>query len=198
MPTRFIQRRSALGPNDRSLANANAIFVDSDDNQIKHTTGASGTTTAVVATRNPAAIAAGSTLTISADTHGDRIVLLDTAAGSTITLPAATGSGLRVKFVVSITPTSNQHRINVTGDDAFFGTIVMSTDSDSADLAVVAWESGPTVSDADRINLNGTTTGGDKGDWVEVIDIATDSWHVAGTVTGTGAEATPFATGAVS
>mgnify|MGYP001609688068 CR=1 FL=1 len=45
MPTRFIQRRAALAPDDISKPNANAIFIDSDDNQLKFTTGTSGTTT---------------------------------------------------------------------------------------------------------------------------------------------------------
>jgi len=99
---------------------------------------------------------------------------------------------------VTVTPTSNQHRIDVTGDDAFFGTLVADTDSDSVDLGTITWPSGPTVTDADRIDLNGTTTGGRKGDWIEVIDIAADSWHVSGTITQSGTEATPFATGAVS
>ena len=52
MPTRFIQRAAALRPQDVSLSNANAIFVDSDDNQLKFTTGASGTTTVDVVTES--------------------------------------------------------------------------------------------------------------------------------------------------
>ena len=144
-------------------------------------------------------VAAGATLTIDPVLHNNRVVLLDTAAGSTITLPDATGSGLRVKFVVSVTPTSNQHRIDVAaGGSAFFGTVVMDTDADSVDLATVSFPSGPTVTDVDRIDLNGTTKGGDKGDWLEVIDIATDSWHVSGVLTGTGTEVTPFTAGAVA
>ena len=145
-----------------------------------------------------ATVAAGSSISLTTLRHGGRVILLDTAAGSTVTLPAATGSGAHFRFVVTVTPTSNQHRIDVTGDDAFFGTLVADTDSDSVDLGTITWPSGPTVTDADRIDLNGTTTGGRKGDWIEVIDIAADSWHVSGTITQSGTEATPFATGAVS
>lgn len=143
-------------------------------------------------------VAGGSALTIDPLLHDGRIVLLDTAAGTTITLPAATGSGLRVKFVVSVKPTSNQHRIDVTGDDAFWGVIVGDTDADSADLATVTWTATQITADTDRIDMNGTTKGGYVGDWLEVVDIATDKWHVTGTITQTGTEASPFTAGAVS
>jgi hypothetical protein len=52
--------------------------------------------------------------------------------------------------------------------------------------------------DTDRINMNGTTTGGLKGTKIELEDIATDTWqvHLVGAATGT--EATPFQTGQVT
>lgn len=63
MPTRFIQRRSALNPNDDSRANANAIFVDSDDDQLKFTTGTSGQTTVDVVTETQTQTLTNKTLT---------------------------------------------------------------------------------------------------------------------------------------
>lgn len=50
MPTRYIQRLADLRPNDISTSVANAIFVDSDDDQLKFTTGSSGSTTVDVVT----------------------------------------------------------------------------------------------------------------------------------------------------
>lgn len=137
-------------------------------------------------------VAAGATLTLTVATHSDKAILLDTAAGSTITLPAATGTGARFDFLVSVTPTSNQHRINVVGNDAFYGTLFMA--QDAADT-VVAWEA---ASDADQINLNGSTKGGLVGDWIRIWDMATDKWAITGTLAGTGTEVTPFATGQVT
>lgn len=141
---------------------------------------------------NNAAIAGGSSLTLTAAAHDGKTILLDTAAGTTITLPAATGSGARFTFVVSVAATSNQHRINVVGNDAFFGGIFQGNDSDNT---TVMW---PTAADADQINMSGTATGGVKGARYVIEDAATDSWSVIGWSDASGTEATPFATGQVS
>jgi hypothetical protein len=45
----------------------------------------------------------------------------------------------------------------------------------------------------DFINLNGTTTGGVAGSWVQIFAIAALKYMVKGTVLGTGTVATPFA-----
>lgn len=139
-----------------------------------------------------AAVAGGSSLTLTAASHNGKTILLDTAAGTTITLPAATGSGARFTFVVSVAATSNQHRINVVGNDAFFGGIVQGNDSDNT---TVMW---PTAADADRINMDGTNTGGVKGARYVIEDVATDSWSIIGWSDASATEATPFATGQVS
>ena len=137
-------------------------------------------------------VAGGSAITLTKDDHDGKTILLDTAAGTTVTLPAATGSGARFRLVVSVTATSNQHRVNVTGDDAFYGQAILAQDGGDT---VVMFEAG---ADADRINLNGTTTGGIKGAVIELEDIAADTWaaQIRGSATGT--EATPFLTGQVS
>ena len=138
------------------------------------------------------AVAGGSTLTLTSASHGGKTILLDTAAGTTITLPAASGSGMRFTFVVSVAATSNQHRINVVGNDAFFGGIFAGNDTDNS---MVMW---PTAADADQINMSGTATGGVKGARIVIEDAAADSWSVIGWSDASGTEATPFATGQVS
>ena len=113
MPTRFIQRIAALNPNDTSLARANAVFVDSDDDQLKFTTGASGQTTVDVVTESQTQTLTNKTLSapvLSGSTTGT-YTLAGTptitspiinnatgvsaliAAGGTLTLTAATHSG---------------------------------------------------------------------------------------------------------
>lgn len=129
------------------------------------------------------------TLTASAtlsDIHDGQTILLDAAAGLTVTLPAAVGSGKKFKFIVKTTVTSNNDVIQVTGDDTMTGMIL--TLQDAADT-VVGWE---TAATSDTITLNGTTTGGIKGDVIELEDVATDLWHVTGMTSATGTEATPF------
>ena len=145
--------------------------------------------------RERATVAAGSTITLTRLLHGGRLILLDTAAGCTVTLPAATASGTHFDFLVTVAPTSNQHRINVTGDDAFLGVAWVATDADSVDLSTHSFEA---ATDTDQINMNGTTTGGVIGARVSLIDALTDRWSVQIHTAATGTEATPFSTGQVS
>lgn len=133
-----------------------------------------------------------SSYTLTAAAHAGRTLLFDRAAGVTVTLPAATGTGNVYTFVVKTAATTNQHRINVVGNDAFFGYVIQGNDSDNT---VVMWPAG---SDADQINLDGATTGGFKGARYVIQDIATDVWSVFGASDASGTEATPFATGQVS
>lgn len=179
----------------------NRVYVDQDGqlhlNGASIYTDESGTAISGTELANAANVAApiagGSSLTLTA-AHHNRTVLLDTAAGTTITLPAATGSGLRFRLAVTVAPTSNQHRVNVTGNDAFVGTInILDLDS----TAQAAFAAG---SDADQINLNGTTTGGKIGDWLTFEDVLADRWHVMGQLQCPAGSnvATPFATGQVS
>lgn len=62
------------------------------------------------ANRNPAPIAVGAALTAKTGVSG-LTYALDTAAGSVLTLPAATGSGLFLTAYVKTSATSNAHKI---------------------------------------------------------------------------------------
>ena len=133
----------------------------------------------------PVAVTA-STLAVVPSTHDGRVVVLDRAAGITVTLPAATGSGAKYKFFTKTTVTSNNHIIQVTGDDTMAG--FASIAQDGADT-VVQFE---TAATSDTITMNGSTKGGIAGDIIELEDVATDLWSVRCTLSGTGTEATPF------
>jgi hypothetical protein len=150
------------------------------------------TLSAPVVSANAPVSAGGASLTLTAATHGGKTMIFDAATGVTFTLPAATGTGVRFRFVVTVTVTSNQHRIDVVGNDAMFGVALVAQDGGDT---IVAFEAG---ADADRINMNGTTTGGIKGTVIELEDVATDTWAVEYKGSATGTEATPFVTGAVS
>ncbi len=132
-------------------------------------------------------IAAGSTLAVTVAAHDGKIILLDTLAGSVCTLPAATGTGARFKFVVSVLATSNSHIVKVTTTDIMVGTI--NSVADDAD-ATRGWI---TAATSDTITLNRTTTGSvTRGEWVECVDLLSGVWAVSGMTTSTGTEATPF------
>jgi UDP-N-acetylglucosamine transferase subunit ALG13 len=132
---------------------------------------------------------------ITVTEHAGRTLLLGEVGGNaacTLTLPAATGSGAVYKFIVSVTNTSN-YKIQVVGDDTIDG-IMMYLDEDGTNVSAF-----PTVAASDTITLNGGTTGGIVGDYLELIDIAADQYHVRGVMrVAAGANpATPF-TAAVS
>lgn len=127
-------------------------------------------------------------LTLTQDVHQDKIITMShTAAASTVTLPAATGTGDKFTFIVGAVNTNN-HVIQVANStDVMEGMALIAQDSANS---IVAFESAST---SDTITLNGTTTGGAAiGDRVEVIDMASGKYHVLAHLTGTGTEATPF------
>ena len=134
---------------------------------------------------------AAATLTVTEALHDGKVIVVDRAAGSTLTLPAATGSGTKIHVVVKTTITSTNLIIQVVGDDTMTG--IAQIAQDAADT-IVAFE---TAADSDTITMNGSTKGGIKGDSIELIDIAADLWWVRVMASGTGTEATPFSAAVV-
>lgn len=134
-------------------------------------------------------VAAGSTLTMTEELHAGTTVNLDTAAGSTVTLPASSGNGAIYRFRVSVLATSNQHIIKVANSsDAMEGIIVTGDDTTDSTAAFKA-----TAGTSDTITLNRTTTGSvTVGEVIEIIDIAANRFLVRGTISNTGTPATPF------
>jgi hypothetical protein len=117
----------------------------------------------------------GTALTITEALHDGKIVKLDhTAAPSTCTLPLATGSGSVFRFIVTAINTNN-HLIKVASAAGTISGSVNILDADAA--AQTAYSTAATT---DTITLNGTTTGGQVGDMIELVDIATDKWAIRG------------------
>lgn len=132
------------------------------------------------------------TATFTAAANGGRINLLGEVGGDalvTITLPAATGSGVDFEFFVSVVNTSNYVIKVADATDVMDGQIITASTGDSPDLGQ-PWVTGAT---SDTITLNGTTTGGASiGDYIRLVDIAANQWAVLGFTTSSGTEATPF------
>jgi hypothetical protein len=134
-------------------------------------------------------IAAGATLTLTVAAHDGKVILLDTAAGSVVTLPAATGSGARFRFLVKTTATSNSHKVQVANGTDIIQGVIMAL-SDDAGNPVKGWEAGATD---DTITLNRGTTGTAKvGHSISIEDIASGVFAVTGSIAQSGTEATPF------
>jgi|SaaInl7_200m_RNA_FD_contig_91_467588_length_3186_multi_5_in_0_out_0_2 hypothetical protein len=124
-------------------------------------------------------------LSLTAATHGNRVVYYDDADG-VITLPAATGTGYRYTVILKTAFTAGSIKA-ASASDSFLGGIVgVDDDADAA----YAWKA---ETDDDTITGNGTATGGKVGDCYEFIDLATGLFYVSGFITQSGgSEATPF------
>jgi hypothetical protein len=132
----------------------------------------------------PITITASTTLDRDMHANGPLIKFGD-ADGATLTLPAAVGNGDRYRFLVAVTVTSNSDKIQVANaTDVMTGMIFSAVTTTAA-----PWQ---TTSTSDTITLNGTTTGGIKGDYIEIEDAASGLWRVLGHTLSTGTQATPF------
>lgn len=129
------------------------------------------------------------TISISNEKHADRNMLLNNTSGVTATLPKASGTGDKFRFTVGALATANSHIIKVSStSDVMVGAIWLG-DSDTAGTTTAF----TTNSTHDTITLNRSTTGSvTKGEYVELQDIANNTWQVIGFVTNTGNGATPF------
>ena len=132
---------------------------------------------------------AGSALNLGVADFNNKTINLDTAAGSTVTLPPATGSGKHYKFIVKTLATSNSHIIKVANaSDAMQGYIFSMDDTSENAVAFFA-----VAGTSDTITLNRTTTGSVTiGETINVTDVAANRYHVEGFVSNTDAPATPF------
>jgi hypothetical protein len=133
-------------------------------------------------------VSAGSATTLTTDDAG-RIVKLDTATGSVVTLPTASGTGNKYHFVVSVLATTNSHKIQVNSTaDAMQG-MVIGLSATAANAVAFSAAAGTD----DTITLNRSTTGSVViGEQFEVTDFAANRYHVHGIFQSTGTTATPF------
>lgn len=133
----------------------------------------------------PIAVTASTSLT--RDIHSRTTVVVNAAAGLTLTLPASTGKGDEYEVVIGTTVTSNSVIIKVANaTDVMTGTAMNAADGGDT---LVAFE---TAASSDTITMNGSTTGGIKGDRVRLKDISSGLWSVSVFGSATGTEATPF------
>jgi hypothetical protein len=156
-------------------------------------------------------VAISSSATLNPVDHGGRIISVGgaLAATTTLTLPTINVStnpttsgpgedpntlnneGVRYTIWVPTTITTSSLKIATDGTDLFIGTL-FGVDTDSSD-ALVAYNA-LAADTFDFINLNGGTTGGVAGTFIEIVAVAANCYMVTGTVNGSGTVATPFST----
>lgn len=155
-----------------------------------------------------AVVAITASTTLSPEAHGGRIITVGGTLASNIVLtlptinvstdPVTSGPGADPNTLnnegvvytiwVPTTIATSSLKIGTDGTDKFVGS-VLSIDTDTGGAAV-----GFTAAATnDFINLNGGTTGGVAGTFIQIVAVAANKYMVTGTVNGTGTVATPFA-----
>ena len=110
--------------------------------------------------------------------------------------PASSGPGadpntinnLGATYRVFVETTASALAIKTNGTDKFVGSLLM-VDTDSSG-AVSGYAP---ASSNDVINLDGSTTGGIAGSWIEITAVDANKYFVTGILLGSGSVATPFA-----
>jgi hypothetical protein len=147
-------------------------------------------------------------VTLSPDSYAGRFLSVGgtLASNIVITLPAintsanpttsgpgqdpstANNEGVTYTIWVPTTIATSSVKIGTNGTDKFVGSL-LSVDTDTSG-AMVGFTA---ASSNDFINLNGGTTGGVAGTWIQIVAIAANKYLVTGVILGTGNVATPFA-----
>lgn len=132
----------------------------------------------------PVVITAATTLTPAL--HANKTIVVNNAAGFLITLPKATGTGNKYRFFLQTTITSVGLTIqaNNTAGDTFYGFAYLLVSTTQTAFAGNG--------DVDLITLNGSTTGGFAGDYIELEDVLANVWRAELLLTNSSSGATPF------
>lgn len=138
-----------------------------------------------------------STITLTQALHANRIVTLNRAAGIAVTLPAATGTGDKYTLFVGTTFTGASTIKVPNATDYMIGTALLNADGGATTVGFATVNTGTVATEDDTIDLLGTSnsTGGFKGEVIELWDSATAVWVVRVDSEAGGTEATPFSSG---
>lgn len=129
-----------------------------------------------------------STVTLTQRDHAGRVMRFNRAAGVTATLPKANGSGVVFEFIVDTTVTSNSYKIQCANSTDEFHGGVLTCDSDTLDT--LTYVSALDADGYDTITMDGSTTGGIRGDWFKIVDYAAGKWLLIGEINYTGNKGT--------
>lgn len=148
----------------------------------------SGVTISGSPVTGPVPVAVGATKTVAIP----GTYLLNVAAGSVATLPAATGSGSVYRFIVTTTASSNAHKILPASSADFLQGIA---EGHVAAGTALSFSGNVVASHSIQMPFAGTQpSGGFIGDWFEFRDIAVNIWEVTGAYLSGTTSTTPFST----
>jgi hypothetical protein len=162
---------------DDSAANVVPFVCDAIDGTLKYYDRVNSKVRQIVAA-GAMPVNGAATLTVTEALHNARTILLNAVAGFASTLPAATGSGNKFRFVVQTTLTSGSYIITCSANGATF--IGGYTQNDTGDTAAATADFFPVVAGDNTFTGTLLAGGGTKGDWFEVEDIATNVYAFSG------------------
>lgn len=140
---------------------------------------------------NAAPVVITASATLSAAKHDHRTITYSNAAGGTLTLPPATGSGAVFAIFIGTTLTSGTFVVQVANSSDFF--LGGAYTSGAAAATFLTANTGTTATESDTITFNRSTTGlGTRGDFIELTDFAANQWGVEADYASSGTAATPF------
>lgn len=130
-------------------------------------------------------------------TESGSVVLFDRAAGNTLTLPDSALPGTWYEVWVSVTPTSNSHKV-ITGLNGSTNAVIAGgldafnvNDDSNKGFKIVE---GATSNRFASLAMNGTTTGGQAGTRLTFTALSAGTWFVSGINVGSGVIASPAST----
>lgn len=130
--------------------------------------------------------------TLSNQVQDNKLIVCQNAAGMTITLPPATGSGARYQFIIGTTLTSSSFIVKVANSNDYMRGWQFTVSAGAASTFATA-NTGTVATETDTITWNRTTTGlGTIGDYIELIDQQANVWALEIDNNSSGTAATPF------
>ena len=148
--------------------------------------------TDVVSYRKPIVVLDTDDTYLASVMESGTMFVLAKADGIVVTLPVTADVGTYFDFMVATTVTSNVYQIitYTTASELLVGKIIScATDNSNVTTAYPALVGSSYVS----VDMDGSTTGGVKGDSIRVTKINATTWEVYGNINATGVVATPFA-----
>lgn len=127
-------------------------------------------------------------VTLDRESYSGRPIVLNRAAGISVILPPASGTGDVYPFYVQTTFTGAAEVKVANANDTMTGTAILFQDAGDT---VVGFQTGATADTVDLYEAS-NTTGGMKGARLTLVDIASNLWHVHYVSDAGGTEATPF------
>lgn len=120
-------------------------------------------------------VALTATAAITAVLHASKVLLVTGTAAAAYTLPEATGTGDSYRFIMGEVNTNGTTFVAAdTSNTSYQGKAnMLDVDATAATAFFTVTAGGD-----DTVTFDGTTKGGQIGDIVEFIDLATDVWHV--------------------